>query len=101
MTNKKNGQINEYTDFDTRLSFLNSFVIGKMRYMLPLYTNAGTENITKLHRVLMSAARAAIGSYCCCSSISQILNKCRLKINILICIELLHLHVFIKFIKRR
>ena len=38
---------------------------------------ADTQNITKLHRVLMKAARTTIGNYCCKQSISQILDRCK------------------------
>ena len=44
---------------------MNAYAMGKMRYMLPLYMNATQDNINKLHRVLMRAARGAIGNYCC------------------------------------
>ena len=69
-------KLNNYTDFRTRLSFINGFIIGKLNFMLPLYMNANLSNITKLHKVLMTAARVAIGNYCCKKSISQILGKC-------------------------
>ena len=29
-------KIKKYTDFKTRLNFMNSFVIGKLNYMLPI-----------------------------------------------------------------
>ena len=32
-------KISKYTDFKSRLNFINIFVIGKMIYMLPLYNN--------------------------------------------------------------
>ena len=56
---------------------MNAFVIGKLRYMLPIYMGADTNNLTKLHRVLMKAARSTIGNYCCKQSIGQILNRCK------------------------
>ena len=78
-------QIKEYTDFKTRLSFLNSFVIGKMKYMIPLYMNAPAYEIKKLHKVLMTSARLAIGSYCFKKSCDYMLKKCNwLNINNLI-----------------
>ena len=33
-------QINKFTNFNTRQKFINGLVIGKLNYMLPLYTNA-------------------------------------------------------------
>merc|ERR1712240_73314 len=48
-----------------------------MGYMLPIYMGADANNITKLHWVLMKAARSAIGDYCCKQSINQILNRCK------------------------
>ena len=68
-------QINEYTDFDTRLSFLNSFVIGKIKYMLPLYMNAPGILLNQLHKVLMASARLVIGSYCFKKSCSYIFKN--------------------------
>ena len=56
---------------------MNAFVIGKLRYMLPLYMGADNNNITKLHRVIMKAARTTLGNYCCKQSINQILNRCK------------------------
>ena len=44
--------------------------------MLPIYSNANQTNISKLHKILITAARAAIGSYCFKKSIRYILNKC-------------------------
>ena len=32
-------KLKKYTNFKTRLDFINAFVIGKLRYMLPLYMN--------------------------------------------------------------
>ena len=69
-------KLNKFTNVKSRLAFINGFILGKLSYMIPLYMNATGENITKLHRLLMAAARAAIGSYCCRKSISQILDKC-------------------------
>ena len=52
------------TDFKTRLQFTNSFIIGKLNYMLPIYSNLTYSNINKLHKLVMTAARSVIGSYC-------------------------------------
>ena len=69
-------KLTTFTNFHTRLQFTNGFIIGKLRYMLPLYMNSTKDNIGRLHKVLMTAARAAIGSYCCKKSTLQILSKC-------------------------
>ena len=50
-------KLNKYTNFKTRLSFINGYIIGKLQYMLPLYMNANQINVNKLHKVLMRAAR--------------------------------------------
>ena len=55
---------------------MNAFVIGKLRYMLPIYMNTTSDNITKLHRVLMRCARTTIGNYCCRMNTAAILGKC-------------------------
>ena len=67
--------IKQYTDFKTRLSFLNSFVIGKLNYMLPLYMNAPQFLVNKLHKVVMTSARLAIGSFCFKKSTEYILKN--------------------------
>ena len=90
-------QISHYTDFKSRLSFLNSFVIGKLQYMLPMYSNAPDYLLTKLHKVIMSGARTAIGSYCFKKSCSYILGKCKwmsIK-DMIICSGIINIHKFI------
>ena len=57
-------KIHRYTDFKTRLAFMNSIVISKLNYMLPMYMTCNKNNVTTLHNTLMKAARTAIGSYC-------------------------------------
>ena len=52
-----------YTDFNTRSKFLNAFVIGKINYLVPIYSNATKNNLQKIHAIIMSAARAAIGNF--------------------------------------
>ena len=69
-------KISQYTDFKTRLSFLNSFVIGKLNYMLPLYLHAPEALINKLHKATMTAARCAIENFCFKKSCCYILKKC-------------------------
>ena len=55
---------------------MNAYVIGKLRYMLPLYTQANSDNINKIHKIIMRSARGAIGNYFCRFSITKILNIC-------------------------
>ena len=64
--------ITPYNDFSTRARFLNAFVIGKLNYMTPIYSIGNQNNINKLHKIIMTAARAAIGSYCFKKSIRYI-----------------------------
>ena len=45
--------------------------------MLPLYNNVPEYLNNKLHKILMKAARAAIGDYCFKKSTSYILGKCK------------------------
>ena len=68
-------QITQYTDFRTRLMFANSFIIGKLIYMLPLYLHAPQVLINKLHKVVMTAARVVISDYCFKKSCSYIFKK--------------------------
>ena len=53
-------QIKAYTDFHTRLNFLNSFIIGKINYMLPLYLHTTKTQKDRLNKGIMTAARLAI-----------------------------------------
>ena len=57
-------KIRKFTDFRTRLNFINSFVIGKLNYMLPIYNIAPNYLKNKLHKIVMKGARTAIGNYC-------------------------------------
>ena len=57
-------KITPYTNFTTRSRFLNAFVIGKLNYMTPIYSLSTQENLQKIHKIIMTAARAAIGNYC-------------------------------------
>merc|ERR1712105_51375 len=41
-----------------------------------MYINTTQHNMTKLHKILMTSARTAIGNYCCQKSTLQILSKC-------------------------
>ena len=69
-------RLTPFTDFDTRKKFLRAFVIGKLIYMVPIYSISTQLNIQKLHKIIMTAARAAIGNFCFKKSISYILSKC-------------------------
>ena len=41
-------KLKPYTEFKNRLNFMNAYVIGKLRYMLPIYMSATSNNIVKL-----------------------------------------------------
>ena len=69
-------KLTKFTSIGTRLKFLNGFVMGKLNYMLPLYCSTNKFNIDKLHKIVMTAARTAIGSYCFKKSTTYILDKC-------------------------
>ena len=55
-------KLKQFTNFHTRLQFMNAYVIGKLRYMLPLYTQANNENINKIHKMIMRLATLAVDS---------------------------------------
>ena len=69
--------VTKFTTFHTRLSFMNAHIIGSLNYIIPLYLNLNINLLNKLHKVLMTAARATIGSYCFKKSKIYILNKCK------------------------
>ena len=52
-------------------------MFGKLNYMIPIYSIGTQANFTKLHKIIMTAARAAIGNYCYKKSTNYILNKCK------------------------
>lgn len=70
-------KISKFTNFQTRLQFINAHVIGKLTYLLPLYSQADKPMLNKLHKILTTAARCAIGHYCFKKSITYMLNKCK------------------------
>ena len=45
--------------------------------MVPINSLANNDNLQKLHKVIMTAARAAIGNFCFRKSIQYILTKCK------------------------
>ena len=69
-------QISKYTDFKTRLKFLNANVMSKLNYMLPFYSSITEELTHKLHKVIMTSARMAIGDYCYKTHCNKILARC-------------------------
>ena len=70
-------KITPYTDEKTRLQFANSFIISRLNYMLAMYTNLNEKQNNKLHKIIMTTARAVIGSYCFKISIDKILKRCK------------------------
>ena len=70
-------KITPFTDFAARSKFSNGFVMGKINYLLPIYSIATQENLSKIQKIIMSAARAAIGNYCFRKSTQYILIKCK------------------------
>ena len=67
--------LTKFTTFKTRLKFLNAFVIGKLNYMLPIYSLCNTINKNKLHKIITTSARCAIGNYCFKKSLKYIFDK--------------------------
>ena len=65
-------QITPFTNFKTRLMLLNSFVIGKLNYMVPMYSMANCIEMGKLQKIINTSARVAIGSYCFKKSVNYI-----------------------------
>ena len=66
-----------HTDFKTRLNLINAYIIGKLNFMLPIYSIADKSNMNKLHKIITTSARTAIGSYCFKKSVKYMLNKCK------------------------
>ena len=69
-------KLTKFTKFKTRLEFLNANVIGKLNYLLPLYSHSTRQLKNKMHKIIMTAARCAIGNYCFKKSVHYVLNKC-------------------------
>ena len=69
-------KLTKFTNFKTRLNFVQAIVMGKINYLTPLFLNANKNQIDKIHKVQMTAARAAIGNYCFKKSKNYILKKC-------------------------
>ena len=71
-------KLTKFTNFKTRATFIKAYVIGKVIYAIPLYMSANSDNLKKLHKIIMAGARAIIGQYCPRRSIDYILGKCSL-----------------------
>ena len=67
----------KYASQKSRINFLNSIVIGKLNYLLPLLNNCSSSAHSKLHKIVMTAARTGIGNYCYKQSVSKILRQCK------------------------
>ena len=50
--------------------------MSKLNYMLPFYSSLTDELIHKLHKVIMTSARMAIGDYCFKMKCNKILAQC-------------------------
>ena len=70
-------KLKQYTDYHTRLQFSNSYIIGRLIYMMPTYTNLNSNQKDRLHKVLMRTARMTLNSYCFKKSIDFILGCCK------------------------
>ena len=57
-------KVTKYTDIKTRLKFLNAHIMGKIQYLLPLYKGSNLDQLAKIHKVIMYAAKSAIGHSC-------------------------------------
>ena len=85
-------KVNKYTNFETRLKFLNAHIMGNINYLLPLYKGCNIDLIAKIHKVIICAAKTAIGNPCFKKSNAFMLNKCKwLPINKLIDCAVLNL----------
>ena len=71
-------KITKFSQFKDRLVMVKSLVIGKLLYAMPIYTQATEAQIAKIHKVIMTASRVIIGSYCFKKSTTYILDKCGL-----------------------
>ena len=51
--------------------------MGKIQYLLPLYKGSNLDQLAKIHKVIMNAARTAIGYSCYKQSNVVILKQCK------------------------
>ena len=78
-----NNRINQFeklkahTNFETRLQFSNAYIIGRLVYMMPTYTNLTGKLKDKLHKVLMRTAKMTLNSYFFKKEIDYILGRCK------------------------
>ena len=58
---------------------MNGYVIDKLRHMLPLYiqVNNNNNNLNKIHKLIMRAAKSKIDNNCCRFSRIKLLNICK------------------------
>ena len=70
-------KLKSFTDFHTRLQFSNSYILGRLQYMMPTYTNLNKNQKDRLHKILMRTARMTLNSYCFKKSIDFILGCCK------------------------
>ena len=70
-------KVEKYTNFKTRLKILNPHIMGKLQYLLPLYQGSNQDQLSKIHKVMMSAARMAIGPSSFKQSNIAILKQCK------------------------
>ena len=69
-------KLKQYVSFKSRLSILNSMVIGVLRYIIPIHLNCKSNQLKKLHVIIMKSAKAALASNCFKISNIKILEKC-------------------------
>ena len=72
-------KMSKYLTFEARKNFVNSYVIGKLNYSLPLMCGQQDYIKQKVHTVLMRAGRFARVSYCYKESTDSILKSINLK----------------------
>ena len=51
-----------HTDFETRRQFSNAYIIGRLLYMMPTYTNINQGQWDELHKILMHTAMNILNS---------------------------------------
>ena len=69
-------KIKKLTTFKTRLNFINSFVIGRLNYVLPIFLAAPGYLVHKLHLIQIKAAKLAVGNGYFRKSNKYLLDKC-------------------------
>ena len=93
-------KIKKYTTLKTRKNFYNVFVMGKLRYMAPIYLSAPAYLLKKLNTIIINAAKSTVGTYNPRISHKKLLSTCGwTDINILIkneALKFLHKLLFLK-----